>query len=330
MTKWLVRGSVALVLLIACLSTTGEASDPSEEPSAPEVVLDIGTGSPTGVYFPAGQAICLVMEIGTSSGLTCRALNTGGSAYNLDNVSSGGLQLGIAQADTLYRAWHGEAPFKAKGRKLRVLFSLHEEMVTLAVHQDAEIISFKRIQGKRLNVGPEGSGNERVVSELFKSCSIFPGDLGLMGRLKTAAVPQALLTHTMDGYFYVVGHPNISLAQTANSMPLKMIPLDGRCVNTLVRSKPYFDTTVIPGGLYRGVDQDTPTFGVKAWVVSSEDVPESVIYSVVQQVFDNLEEFRKQNPAFYRLSPRKMLKPFEIPYHQGALKYYRQQGWYDE
>lgn len=327
MSHWFARGFLTtLLLLLTCfVADDGVAED------AHVHKIDIGTGSLTGVYYPAGKAICGVLGAGKPShAFGCRALNTGGSIYNLQNVHNGKLQLGVAQADTLFRAWDGQAPFKEKGRKLRVLFALHEEMVTLAVHRDAEIVSFKRLQGKRLNVGPEGSGNERVVSELFKACHIFPGDLGLMGRLKPGKVPQAMISRLMDGYFYVVGHPNKSLAQAAKSMPLMVLPLDGRCINKLTRNQPFFDITAIPGGLYRGVDHDVPTFGVKAWVVSSTDVSEKTIFHVVESVFENIDEFRKKNPAFYRLSPHKMLKNMEIPYHAGALEYYEKKGWYDD
>ncbi len=329
--KWGKRGMTTILtrnLMTALLC--GFISFAIAEKSAAKEMINIGTGSRTGVYFPAGTGICTLLNAEKELPMQCEALSTGGSIYNLENLNTGVLQLGIAQADTLYRAWNGEAPFKEKTVNIRVLFSLHEEMVTMAVHRDAEIVSFKRIQGKRLNVGPEGSGNERVVSELFKACKIFPGDLGLMGRLQTSAVPQALLSRSMDGFFYVVGHPNTSLAQATNSMPLKMIPLDGQCVNAMVQNKPYFDNTTIPGGLYRGVDQDTPTFGVKAWVVSSEQVSEAAIYHVVRAVFENLDTFRQQNPAFYRLSPRKMLKRVDIPYHKGALAYYKEKGWYED
>lgn len=324
----LVRSMITIFLLLIHLSAY--AGDPNG-PRHPHVI-DVGTGSQTGVYYPAGSAICnlLMADQPINHQITCRALSTGGSIYNLTNVSSGKLQLGIAQADTLYRAWKGEAPFKDKAVKLRVLFAIHEEMLTLAVRRDAEISSFRRIQGKRLNVGPEGSGNERVVSEMFKACKIFPGDLGLMGRLKTSKVPQAMISRKLDGYFYVVGHPNSSFAQAANSMPLEIIPLDGRCIKKLVKTQPYFDITTVPGGLYRGVDRDISTFGVKAWVVSSTDVSEGTTYHIVQRVFENLDAFRKQNPAFYRLSPRKMLKRIDIPYHRGALRYFKEKEWYED
>lgn len=334
MPKRLARGVATVWLLITCLSTNGEASSNEEGTSSIDgYAINIGTGSPTGVYYPAGGAICAMLDLDQQPyDIHCQAKSTGGSKYNLENLNEGKLQIGIAQADTLYQAWNGHKPFKKKGINLRVLFSLHEEMVTLAVHRDAEIISFKRIQGRRLNVGPESSGNAQVVSELFKACKIFPGDLGLIGRLNPTEVSQAMHSRLMDGFFYVIGHPNESLAHAANSMPLSIIPLDGECIKKLTQDKerPYFDATVIPGGLYRGVDLDIATFGVKAWVVTSTNTPDKIAHQVVKSVFENLEKFRRKNPAFYRLSPRKMIKRNDVPYHQGALDYYGEKGWYRE
>jgi TRAP-type uncharacterized transport system substrate-binding protein len=49
------------------------------------------------------------------------------------------------------------------------------------------------------------------------------------------------------------------------------------------------------------------TFGVMASVVTSADVSEDVVYAVVKAVFDNLDDFRKQHPAFANLDPKKMI-----------------------
>lgn len=329
-----IRGIASLLLLglVACSPSNENTSNGEESKNSANIQpISIGTGSLTGVYYPAGNAVCKTLSKGKEPDPSqCQALSTGGSTYNLENISSKKLQLGIAQADTTHRAWNGQAPFKERLTKLRVLFSMHEEMVTLVVHRDANITSFKRIFGKRINVGPEGSGNERVVAELLSACKIFPGDLAMIGREKTSKMPQALLSRTMDGYFYVVGHPNINVAQTATNMPLEILSLSGGCVDKLVQSQPYFDSTLIPGGLYRGVPEDVYTFGVKAWLVSSTDVSDATAYHVVKRIFENMDIFRKQHPTFYRLSPKKMLKKFSVPYHDGALKYYEEKGWFQD
>ncbi len=329
-------GSVWLLPLALTLFLGGcGGDDRAPQPAAASTVranidaFTIGTGSPTGVYFPAGKAICKAFkESSAGPSYGCTAKNTGGSIYNIDHVQSGDLELGIAQADTLHRAWSNEPPFKEAADKLRVLFALHDESVTMVVHKKSGVTSLGRMRGKRINVGPKGSGGERIVAELMSSCKIFPGDMAQLGRLKNSEMPEALKKRQMDGYFYVVGHPNANVANVAASIPLEILPLNGGCVDSIVKEKPYFDHTSVPGGLYRGVGADVPTFGVRAWLVSSADIPEEAVYELVKAFFEKMDVFRRQHPTFYRLSPRKMLKKFSVPYHAGALRYYMEKGWF--
>ncbi|MCW8860328.1 MAG: TAXI family TRAP transporter solute-binding subunit, partial [Deltaproteobacteria bacterium] len=86
-------------------------------------------------------------------------------------------------------------------------------------------------------------------------------------------------------------------------------------------------TATIPGGMYRGTDTDTKTFGVGATFVSSATVPEDVIYNVVKAVFENFEDFKKLHPAFAILKKEEMIKDgLSAPLHDGAAKYYKEAG----
>jgi hypothetical protein len=83
----------------------------------------------------------------------------------------------------------------------------------------------------------------------------------------------------------------------------------------------------IPGGIYKGVDKDVPTFAVKATLVTSDKEPEEVVYSMVKTVFENLDRFRTMHPAFRSLQPQEMLKGLSAPLHPGARRYYKEKGW---
>ena len=70
------------------------------------------------------------------------------------------------------------------------------------------------------------------------------------------------------------------------------------------------------------------TFGVGATFVSSADVPDNVVYTVVKAVFDNFDQFKKLHPAFAHLKPEEMIKDgLSAPLHNGAVKYYKEKGW---
>jgi len=74
--------------------------------------------------------------------------------------------------------------------------------------------------------------------------------------------------------------------------------------------------------------KDIHTFGVGATFLTSADVPEDVVYTVVKAVFDNLDQFKKLHPAFRHLKPEEMIKDgLSAPLHRGAIKYYKEKGW---
>ena len=96
-------------------------------------------------------------------------------------------------------------------------------------------------------------------------------------------------------------------------------------VKKLVKEKPYYRWASIPGGMYKGNDKITKTFGVGATFVSSGDVDDDVIYTVVKAVFDNFDDFRRFHPAFANLDKKAMIKDgLSAPLHNGAVKYYKE------
>ncbi|MGH7473786.1 MAG: TAXI family TRAP transporter solute-binding subunit, partial [Candidatus Methylomirabilales bacterium] len=115
--------------------------------------------------------------------------------------------------------------------------------------------------------------------------------------------------------------------QLAKDTRIRMVPIDAPGIKKFVADHPYYVVAAIPGGIYKGVDKDVPTFAVKATLVTSDRQPEEVVYNVVKTVFENLDRFRAMHPAFRSLQPQEMLKGLSAPLHPGALRYYKEKGW---
>src|SRR3546814_4170014 len=107
--------------------------------------ITIGTGGVTGVYYPAGGAICrLVNKDRRKHGIRCSVESTGGSTYNVNAIRAGELGFGVAQSDVQYHAFNGTGDFADAGvfRELRSVFSVHAEPVTIVAREDAKIERF--------------------------------------------------------------------------------------------------------------------------------------------------------------------------------------------
>jgi TRAP transporter TAXI family solute receptor len=75
-----------------------------------------------------------------------------------------------------------------------------------------------------------------------------------------------------------------------------------------------------------GPSDEVLTFGVLATLCTSSKIPEEVVYVLTKVVFENLDEFRRQHPAFVNLTKEGMLEGLSAPLHPGALKYYKEAG----
>src|ERR687892_2038470 len=296
-----------------------------------QTFITIGTGGVTGVYYPTGGAICrLVNRDRAEHGIRCSVESTGGSVYNVNTIRAGELDMGVVQSDVQYKSLKGEgAEFEGQGpyEDLRAVFSVHAEPFTVVARADSGIEAFDDLKGKRVNGGNPGSGQRSTMEVLMDAKGWTMDDFALASELKSAEQSQALCDNKIDAMVFPVGHPSRSIHEATTTCDTKLIPVTGAEVDQLVEQNPYYAKAVIPGGMYRGTDDDVETFGVKATFVSSAAVPDEVVYEVTKAVFENFEDFKKLHPAFATLQQEEMVtQALSAPLHPGAEKYYGEAG----
>ena len=130
-----------------------------------------------------------------------------------------------------------------------------------------------------------------------------------------------------DAYFWLVGHPSALTQESIASCASKLSNATGPAIAKLIADNPFYRAATIPAGMYNN-KEDVKTFGVGATFVTSSDVPDDVVYTVVKAVFDNIDQFKKLHPAFNHLKPAEMIKDgLSAPLHEGAKEFYKEKGW---
>ena len=296
-----------------------------------EEFITIGTGGVTGVYYPTGGAICRLVNKGRKEhGIRCSVESTGGSVYNINTIRAGELEFGVAQSDWQYHAYNGSSRFEEAGafEGLRAVFSVHPEPFTVVARADSGITSFDDLKGKRVNIGNPGSGQRGTMEVLLEAKGWSTDDFALATELKAAEQSAALCDNQIDAMVYTVGHPSGSIQEATTACDSVLVTVGGEAVEGLIADNSFYRSATIPGGMYRGSDEDTMTFGVGATFVTSADVSEDAVYAVVSGVFENFEDFKKLHPAFANLNAEEMIADgLSAPLHPGAEKYYKEKGW---
>jgi hypothetical protein len=292
--------------------------------------ITIGTGGVTGVYYPTGGAICRLVNKGRKEhGIRCSVESTGGSVYNLNTIRAGELDMGVAQSDWQSHAYNGTSKFADQGadKDLRAVFSVHPEPFTVVARADSGIKTFDDLKGKRVNIGNPGSGQRGTMEVVMDAMGWTKDDFTLASELKAAEQSKAVCDNKIDAMVYTVGHPSGSIKEATTTCDTVLVTVTGPVIDKLIAENKYYRKAVIPGGMYRGNDNDTLTFGVGATFVSSSKTPADTVYQVVKAVFENFDDFRKLHPAFSNLKKEEMVKDgLSAPIHDGAARYYKEAG----
>ena len=290
--------------------------------------VTIGTAGVMGVYYPLGGAICRMVNVTRKvHKLRCSVEPSEGSVANIRGVLAKDLDVGIAQSDMQYAAREGEGAFRDGAQpKLRALFSVYPELFTVMAREDANIKSLADLRGKRVAIGPAGSGTRATMELVLDAVGVNRSDLRAAVEMKFVETAPALCENKIDAFVFVAGHPNAIFHEAADTCRTRVVPVDGAAIDALLAAKPYYAKAEVPARVYKGTDTAQPTFGTMATIVVSADMSDDVVYAITRAVFDNFDDFRKLHPALAGLTKKQALEGETVPFHPGAVRYFKEVG----
>ncbi|ETR67980.1 MAG: TRAP-type transporter, periplasmic solute binding receptor (TAXI family protein), partial [Candidatus Magnetoglobus multicellularis str. Araruama] len=284
--------------------------------------LTIGSGDITGLYYLTGGAISHVVNSRSKeTGLRLNVQSTPGSIYNIDNVISGAIELGIVQSDRLYQAVNSTQKWPNNAnQKLRAVFGIHAEAVTVIASEMSGITNMDQLKGKRVNLGHSDSGQRQNAIHALENQGIdYNNDLKAEDYVDYK-VPELIHSNQLDAAFITGGHPtDFFNAICSGQTRVRFISIMN--VGPILKKYPYYIETSIPVSLYSSQRNytDVKTFGVKSILMTSEHVSERAVYIITKEVFSKIKQFKKLHPVYVNLSPRNMIEGLTAPIHSGAL-----------
>ena len=322
---------VARLFLLLFLATFTSSIFPSALIAFDEPMQSIKTGNITGVYYAAGSAVAKMHNRKLKEyKLRLIAEASEGSIANIDDVANGLASFGIAQANALYFAKNGEHYWQDTPQdKLRSVLGLYTEAFTIVAAVDAGINSLADLKGKTINIGELGSTDSIQAKGILNFVGLdLEKDLTITEK-PTYEASELLQQGDIDAYFYTVGHPNLSVKEASHGDRKIMIVAPGQeLIDFLTSNREDLVERVIPIDYYTEIANKEPvrTIGVKAILFCNTDADEEVVYHMVKEVFENLDLFKQQHPAFANLTPEKLTTELIVPLHPGAKRYFKEAG----
>ena len=298
----------------------------------------IGTGPTAGTYFPVGGLIASAISNPPGSracdrggacgvpGMIGVAVSTEGSVSNVEEVASGALDSGLTQADVLYWAYSGSGIFEARGAlsNLRTIANLFPEAVHIVVRADLRIDGVAGLKGKRVSLDLDGSGTKVDAELVLAAYGLSASDLETVSVGVNEAI-DLLRGGELDAFFFVAGTPANAVWELAEAALIKLVPIKGPEVGTLVKETPFFSRVTIPSGTYFNIGE-TPTLAVGAqWAVSAE-VPDEVVYGCCKALWhvNTRPLLDNGHPKAKLIQLDTALNGLGAPLHPGAERYYRE------
>jgi TRAP transporter TAXI family solute receptor len=325
-SKRAARGWLALCLVFFAFS----ACAPGPSTSGGKRRLSIATGGTGGVFYPYGGGIAKVITENLPN-VEATAEVTAASIDNLKFVKQGTSDLAFTMSDAAQDAVLARDEFKEFGaiplRTLAVLYSSYTHLVTLA---DSGITDLTQLKGRTVSMGAAGSGTATLGYRILEAAGL---DTTRDIRTQSLGVAQsvdALKDGKIDAFFWNGGLPTASVLDLVNTPRIRarFLATDSTLPQLEKSYGPsLYYRAIIPKGTYRQ-DADIPGVGVAVLLVVSEAMPEDLAHDITRVLFEKQPELAIIHPQAQVLSIKTATTGSPIPFHPGAIRYYRdQQAW---
>jgi TRAP transporter TAXI family solute receptor len=296
-----VAGGLAMLLLTAGIATAQTYGFATMQP---------GTLSHT-----SATAVAKVLK--EKGGMNVVVQPTAGESVLIPLVSRGEAEFGIANIFEVEEA-------KKTNPNMRLIGSLHSLRGAFWVRKDTTMKTMADLKGKRVGMGYSAM---RTIDPMIKA-------ILATGGLTEKDVTPVLIPNVIRGaddftsgaadmFFFAFGAPKVrEVDATVGGIRALEIPESGMAAAKKILPEGYL-TKAVPNGFFIGVDHP---MGVYTWdnmIFTNAKVPDDVIYKAIDTMEKNKADLVAVQPALREFSGENLYKKYDIPYHPGALKYFK-------
>ena len=318
------RGTRRRFALVVGLSLFGFSVQPAQ---SLDKFIALGTESTPGVYHSVGKGICNLLNKRRDDTLVrCLTLNTGGTVYNIQAITTGELDAAIVQHDLLSYAYRGTKSFKAQGgnKDLRIIAHLYRMPVHVVVRKDADVNSYDSLPGVRLNIGIQGSGERALADVLFTLQGWSKADFSEIHELNTSQYPKAFCDGKIDAFIEVMGLPSTALDRLVSDCGGVLLPMPSNTRHAFRNLGPFYKNAKVRKGEVRGHPSRIKTVRISAVLATSARTHSDTVYHLTSAIMNDFAKFKEFHPTLKSVSTSDMYAVGSVvPYHPGALKYYK-------
>ncbi len=315
--------------LVACGDKTASDGDASSEgtSSRGNVIMTFGTADTGGSMYPAGAAVSQVWT-NNVEGVKCNTQTSTGSFQNCQDVASGEVDVAVATADVVLNAYNGTGKFAEIGAldNLRVIGAVYTSVLSGVALQDSGLTYIHDLLGKRVAVGPAASATENASLAAFEVMGITKDNTSLEN-LGLGDGADSVGDGILDAAFGFAGLPIGGQLNLAATKPIIVLDMTQEEIDAVLANNAAYIQTTIPAGTYTGQETDANSFGVKCLIIVTADMDADLVYDLCKAMNENTADMAAGNALLKDMTdPSFLCTQMPIPLHDGAQKYFSEQG----
>jgi TRAP transporter TAXI family solute receptor len=325
--------ALALALVFALtLATALPAASQSGSQWKPEVkFLKIGVSSAGGDWFRAGAKFSTIIP--TVFPDVAASTVIGGGVVNVTRIGKGETQIGFALTPYPEQGYKGESkhyPTPVKNVRLLASNLGRTVVVAMVVLKDSPIKSIYDLKGKRIVPGDRGWGTTELVEALLATAGMpadkFKADGGTISYTSITDRSKALQDKNVDAIFIPaqVAYPDLMAVQQAAGIRVIGFPND--VVEKTMGVMPGLVKSKVPKGLYGVVDQDLASPGFLQQLIVDANLSDEFVYRLTKLWWERIKEIHEIAPGLDQANVKMAMEHATIPFHPGALRYYKEVG----
>lgn len=317
--------------LVACgekqPASDGDASSDGDKSARGNVIMTFGTADTGGSMYPAGAAVSQVWT-NNVEGVKCNTQTSTGSFQNCQDVSTGEVDVAVATSDVVLNAYNGTGKFADIGKldNLRVIGAVYTSVLSGVTLKSSGLTYIHDLLGKRVAVGPAASATENATLAAFAAMDITKDNTSLEN-LGLGDGADSVGDGILDAAFGFAGLPIGGQLNLAATKEIQVLDMTQEEIDKVLAGNAAYIQTKIPAGTYTGQDNDANTFGVKCLIIVTADMDADLVYDLCKAMNEHTEELAAGNALLKDMTdPSFLCTQMPIPLHDGAQKYYSEQG----
>jgi len=293
-------------------------------PAQAQQALRLMTGPQGGVWVPLGGSLKNMWEKALP-GVAVQPLPGAGIA-NIRGIDEGKADIGFGNSITSVDGITGAPPYPQKVTKVCQMANLYPQYFQMVALANAGVNTVTDMKGKAIAVQPKGNTAELISQQVLKAAGL-GYDSAKVSFVNSYTDAAAMLK---DGHaqVFTLGTtvPASSVMDVAAGRDIKLVPVNDEIVAAMNKINPGYTKGTIKAGTYPKQDKDVDAIVYSAHLVAACSLPADQVYTMLKTMVANLPDLVAINKAMDGLTPKMMAADIGVPFHPGAIKFYKEVG----